>query len=65
MRGYAEVMRSKSPEPAVRLVLYLASGRADALSGRYLDAEADDVEDLVRRAAEIERADSRVLRIAM
>lgn len=64
MRDYAEVMRSKSPDPAVRLVLYLASGQADALSGRYLDAEADDVEDLVRRAAEIERADSRVLRIA-
>ena len=61
---YAEAMRGKSPEPGVRLVLFLASGRADALSGRFLDAEADDVEDLVRRAAEIEGADSRLLRIA-
>src|SRR5262249_39565144 len=34
-----------SPEPATRLVLYLASGQADALSGRFFDA-AGDVEGL-------------------
>lgn len=64
-RGWVEAMRGKSPEPAVRLLLFLASGRADALSGRFLDAEADDIEDLARRAAEIAQADRRVLRLAM
>src|SRR3954470_7771954 len=44
------------PELAPRLVLVLLSGRADALSGRYLHAEHDDIEDLIARAGEI-RAD--------
>ena len=41
------------PELAPRLVRVLASGRADALAGRYLHAEHDDVEDLIRRADEV------------
>jgi NAD(P)-dependent dehydrogenase (short-subunit alcohol dehydrogenase family) len=36
------------------LVLFLASGRGDALSGRFLHA-LDDVDELVRRTEEIER----------
>ena len=34
------------PELAPELVRVLASGRADALAGRYLHAEHDDIEDL-------------------
>ena len=41
------------PELAPQLVRVLASGRADALAGRYLHAEHDDIEDLIRRADEI------------
>ena len=45
------------PELAPRLVHVLASGRADALAGRYIHAEHDDIEDLIARADEIERED--------
>jgi 3-oxoacyl-[acyl-carrier protein] reductase len=51
------------PELAPRLVRALASGRADALSGRYIHAEHDDVDDLVRRADEIERDDLNAIRL--
>jgi NAD(P)-dependent dehydrogenase (short-subunit alcohol dehydrogenase family) len=50
------------PELAPRLVLTLASGRADALSGRYIHAE-HDVEDLIERADEIVRDDLNALRL--
>jgi NAD(P)-dependent dehydrogenase (short-subunit alcohol dehydrogenase family) len=52
--------RGLPPERAGDLVLTLASGRADALSGRYLTAY-DDIEDLIRRAREIQRNDLRTL----
>ena len=51
------------PELAPRLVRALASGRADALSGRYIHAEHDDVDDLVRRADEIRERDLNVIRL--
>ena len=51
------------PELAPRLVRVLASGRADALAGRYLHAEHDDVEDLIRRADEVERDDLNAIRL--
>jgi 3-oxoacyl-[acyl-carrier protein] reductase len=51
------------PELAPRLVRVLLSGRADALSGRYLHAEHDDIEDLVRRAAEIRDEDLNAIRL--
>ena len=41
------------PELAPHLVRVLASGRADALAGRYIHAEHDDIEDLIARADEI------------
>jgi NAD(P)-dependent dehydrogenase (short-subunit alcohol dehydrogenase family) len=44
------------------LVGYLASGRADRLSGRFLHV-LDDVDDLVSRATEVERDDLYVLRL--
>jgi NAD(P)-dependent dehydrogenase (short-subunit alcohol dehydrogenase family) len=51
------------PELAPRLVRALASGRADALSGRYLHAEHDDVDELVARAEEIRRDDLNAIRL--
>jgi 3-oxoacyl-[acyl-carrier protein] reductase len=51
------------PELAPQLVRELASGRADKLSGRYLHAEHDDIEDLIRRADEIQRDDLNAIRL--
>ena len=51
------------PELAPRLVRVLASGRADALAGRYLHAEHDDVEDLIRRADELAANDLNAIRL--
>jgi NAD(P)-dependent dehydrogenase (short-subunit alcohol dehydrogenase family) len=51
------------PELAPRLVRVLASGRADALAGRYLHAEHDDVEELIRRADEIVAQDLNAIRL--
>jgi short-subunit dehydrogenase len=51
------------PELAPRLVHVLASGRADALAGRYIHAEHDEIEDLIARAEEIERDDLNAIRL--
>jgi 3-oxoacyl-[acyl-carrier protein] reductase len=51
------------PELAPRLVVALASGRADALAGRYLHAEHDDIEDLIARADDIEANDLNAIRL--
>ena len=51
------------PELAPRLGRVLASGRADALAGRYLHAEHDDVEDLISRADEIGQDDLNAIRV--
>jgi NAD(P)-dependent dehydrogenase (short-subunit alcohol dehydrogenase family) len=51
------------PELAPRLVRVLASGRADALSGRYLHAEHDDIEELIRRADEVVENDLNAIRL--
>ncbi|MDQ3670202.1 MAG: SDR family oxidoreductase [Actinomycetota bacterium] len=51
------------PELAPRLVRALASGRADALSGRYIHAEHDDINDLIARAEEIEAEDLNAIRL--
>jgi 3-oxoacyl-[acyl-carrier protein] reductase len=51
------------PELAPRLVRALASGRADALTGRYIHAEHDDIEDLTRRAGEIRERDLNAIRL--
>jgi 3-oxoacyl-[acyl-carrier protein] reductase len=51
------------PELAPRLVRVLASGRADVLAGRYLHAEHDDIEDLIRRADEIAANDLNAIRL--
>ena len=51
------------PELAPRLVRVLASGRADALSGRYIHAEHDDIEDLISRAHEVRERDLNAIRL--
>jgi NAD(P)-dependent dehydrogenase (short-subunit alcohol dehydrogenase family) len=51
------------PELAPRLVRVLASGRADALAGRYIHAEHDDIEDLIRRADQIGADDLNAIRL--
>ena len=51
------------PELAPRLVRTLASGRADALTGRYIHAEHDNVEELIRRADEIREHDLNAIRL--
>lgn len=51
------------PELAPRLVRVLASGRADALAGRYIHAEHDDIEDLIVRAEEIVAGDLNAIRL--
>jgi 3-oxoacyl-[acyl-carrier protein] reductase len=61
--SFGENMPWTPPELAPRLVRVLASGRADKLSGRYLHAEHDDIEDLIRRADEIVEADLNAIRL--
>jgi len=51
------------PELAPQLVHVLASGRADALAGRYIHAEHDDIEDLISRADEIVENDLNAIRL--
>jgi 3-oxoacyl-[acyl-carrier protein] reductase len=51
------------PELAPELVRVLASGRADALAGRYIHAEHDDIDDLIARADEIVRNDLNAIRL--
>jgi 3-oxoacyl-[acyl-carrier protein] reductase len=51
------------PELSAQLVVVLASGRADALAGRYIHAEHDDIEDLIARTDEIQREDLNAIRL--
>jgi NAD(P)-dependent dehydrogenase (short-subunit alcohol dehydrogenase family) len=51
------------PELAPRLGRVLASERADALAGRHLHAEHDDVEELIRRADELVAHDLNAIRL--
>lgn len=51
------------PSVVVQAVLTLASGRADALSGRFLHATADGLDDLIGRAAQLVDQDARKLRL--
>jgi NAD(P)-dependent dehydrogenase (short-subunit alcohol dehydrogenase family) len=51
-----------SPERAAQLVVLLASGKADALSGCFISVR-DDVAEMVRRAEEIQRGQLYTLRL--
>lgn len=63
-RWLPHVARSEplEPERVAALVSFLASGRGDALSGRFLHV-LDDVEELVRRAEEVRGDDLYVPRL--
>ena len=51
------------PELAPRLVARLATGRYDALAGRYLHAEHDDLDDLLARIDEVREQDLNAIRL--
>ena len=51
------------PELAPNLVRKLASGRYDALAGRYLHAEHDDVDELLARIEEVRDRDLNAIRL--
>jgi NAD(P)-dependent dehydrogenase (short-subunit alcohol dehydrogenase family) len=51
------------PELAPELVRKLATGRYDALAGRYIHAEHDDVDDLLARVDEIRERDLNAIRL--
>jgi NAD(P)-dependent dehydrogenase (short-subunit alcohol dehydrogenase family) len=60
---YRALFSQKLDTPVARVaqkVLFLVSGKADALSGRFIQVE-DDEDDLVRRAEEIRRDDLHIL----
>lgn len=62
-RPFGDDMPWTPPELAPQLVHVLASGRADALAGRYIHAEHDDIEDLISRADEIAENDLNAIRL--
>lgn len=51
------------PELAPELIRKLATGRYDALAGRYLHAEHDDVDDLLARIDEVRAQDLNAIRL--
>ncbi|HEY3961169.1 MAG TPA: SDR family oxidoreductase [Gaiellaceae bacterium] len=51
------------PELAPELVRKLATGKYDALAGRYIHAEHDDVDDLLARIDEIRENDLNAIRL--
>ncbi len=61
--SFGENMPWTPPELAPALVRVLASGRADALAGRYIHAEHDDIEDLISRSDEIRDGDLNAIRL--
>ena len=56
-------VRAVTPEQSAAGVEKLASGKYDALSGRYLTV-ADDLDALLARAPEIQKRDALTLRLA-
>jgi 3-oxoacyl-[acyl-carrier protein] reductase len=61
--GFPDEAPWTPPELAPELVRKLASGRYDALAGRYLHAEHDDVDDLLARIDEIRERDLNAIRL--
>ena len=51
------------PELAAELVRRLATGRYDALAGRYLHAEHDDIDELLERIDEVRERDLNAIRL--
>ena len=51
------------PELAAELVRRLATGRYDALAGRFLRAEHDDIDELLQRIDELRERDLNAIRL--
>jgi hypothetical protein len=64
-RGRGRIVNVASTAGTVPRAYFSASGAADALSGRYLDVETDDVAALGARAEEIRQRNLLTLRIAI
>ena len=62
IRGQLKTGRGADPDRAAQLILELASGRGDCLSGRHLTV-ADDLDTLLGRSDEIRRGDLHTLRL--
>jgi len=62
-KGFGDDLPWTPPELAPRLVSQLASGRYDALAGRYIHAEHDDVDDLLARIDELRENDLNTIRL--
>jgi NAD(P)-dependent dehydrogenase (short-subunit alcohol dehydrogenase family) len=62
IRGQLNTGRGADPARAAQLILELASGRGDCLSGRHLTV-ADDLDTLLGRSDEIRRGDLHTLRL--
>ena len=60
---FAEDAPWTPPELAPELVRKLATGRYDALAGRYLHAEHDDVDELLARIDEVRERDLNAIRL--
>ena len=61
--AFAEDAPWTPPELAPELVRKLATGRYDALAGRYLHAEHDDVDELLGRIDEVRERDLNAIRL--
>lgn len=61
--SFADGVPWTPPELAPGLVRKLATGRYDALAGRYLHAEHDDVDDLLARIDEVRERDLNSIRV--
>jgi 3-oxoacyl-[acyl-carrier protein] reductase len=61
--GFGDDLPWTPPDLAPELVRKLATGRYDALAGRYLHAEHDDIDDLLARIEEIRERDLNAIRV--
>ena len=61
--SFSEDLPWTPPELAPELVRKLATGRYDALAGRYLHAEHDDVDELLARVDEVRERDLNAIRL--
>jgi 3-oxoacyl-[acyl-carrier protein] reductase len=61
--AFAEDVPWTPPELAPELVRRLATGRYDALAGRYLHAEHDNIDELLERIDEVRERDLNAIRL--
>jgi 3-oxoacyl-[acyl-carrier protein] reductase len=61
--GFGDDLPWTPPELAPELVRKLATGDYDALAGRYLHAEHDDVDDLLERIDDVRERDLNAIRV--